>query len=479
MVNFPTFLEKDGSLSASGFATETAFGTPVAASTFLPSMSNTLEYDPGWFSPELMMAARDLHVFNLYGEAKLQGTIEGPLFPSNAISLVAAGIGKDNQVGYGIFGTIATPTSTTVNGSITAGATSVTVTSPTGFAIGQELIIDTGFLQEARLISNVAGSVITVADAFWYGHATGVTIVTGTTTTLSGGLTAPTTSVTVTSATGITTNSFVQIDVNSPTGSRTSEVRKVTNVVTNTLTLDQPITYNHATGAQVILVTSPYVHLIQQTNTLPSITCEKNIGNFQSLQFAGCRVGKLGVKAPVANEPIKIGADVSGQSVAVLNTPTAVSVTSELPYVFAEATLNIFGGPRYETHNTELEVNNGLKESWTYSGSHGPSFITPVTVAANGKIDVIFDSLNDATYGDFTKMQSGTLGALQLGFAHPTGGSWAAFNLPQIALSKFAGDLKMTEVVSSALTYEASRPLSGNQQWTVQMTFSNNVYLPY
>lgn len=476
---FPTFLEKDGSRSASGFATESVFGTAVAANTFLPMYSNTLEYDPGWFSPELMMAARDLHVFNLYGEAKLQGAIEGPLFPSNAIPMTVAGVGLDNQVGTGIFGTIATPTSTTVNGNTIVGATTVTLTSGTGFVVGQEIVVDSGALQEARKITNVATNVITVADAFIFAHATGVAAVTGTTTTINGALTAPTSTVVVTSATGITQNSFIQIDVNSVSGSTTSEVRKVTNVVTNTLTLDSPIVYNHANGVQVILVTTPYNHTISQANTLPSLTVEKNIGSFQSLQFAGCRVGKYSVKAPVGNEPIKISADVSGQSVLVLNTPTAVSVTNELPYVFTEASLTVFGTTRFETTNVELDINNGLKETWTYSGNHGPAYITPVTVSASGKLDVVFDSLNDTTYGDYTKMVNGTLGQLQLAFTHPTNGGVVAYNLPQVVISKFANDLKMTDVVMSGLTFEATRPLSGNTQYTVSATIINSQYLSY
>lgn len=477
---FPTnIIEQDGSRSASGFATEVTFGTAVAANTFMPMFGNTLEYDPGWFSPEVMMAARDLHVFNLYGEAKLQGAVDGQLMPSNAIIMTTAGIGKDNQVGAGIFGTIATPTSTTANGSTSVGATTVTVTSATGFAIGQELIIDAGANQEARKITNVAGSVITVADAFFFAHATGVAVVTGTTTTVNGALTAPTTTVVVTSAAGITTNTIIQIDVNSITGSTTSEVRKVTNVTTNTLTLDQPIVYNHANGVQVIIVTSPYNHTISQTNTLPSMTIEKNVGSFQSLQFAGCRVGKLGIKAPVANEPVKVTSDVSGQSVLVLNSPTSVSITNELPYVFAEASLTVFGTTRFEVNNAEIEVNNGLKETWTYSGNHGPSFITPVTVTANGKVDVVWDSFNDSTFGDYTKMVNGTLGALQLAFTHPANGGTIAFNLPQVAIAKFANNLKMTDVVMAGLTFEASRPLSGNQQYTVSATVINSAYLPY
>lgn len=476
---YPTITEKYGSLSATGFAKETTFGTAVAANTFLPMASNTMEENPGWFSPHLMQGVRDLQIYNLYGEAKFSGTINGPIFPSNAMEVMSASIGADAIAGWGVYGTIATPTSTTSSVSTSAGATTITVTSATGFATGQEIIVDTGMNQEARKISNVAGSVITVADAFYFAHASGATVVTGTTTTTSGTVTAPTSTVTVTSAAGITTNSFVQIDVNSVSGVTTSEVRKVTNVVTNTLTLDSPLTFNHASGVQVILVTTPYTHTLSEQNTLPSLTVEKNIGGFQSLQFAGCRVGKFDLKAPTGNTPVDLSVELAGRSVNVLNTPTAITIADELPFVFAEANLNIFGTLRTEVSNVSVGINNGLKETYTYSNAHGPSFITPVTLHTNGAIDLVFDSLNDATYGDFNRMANGTLGALQFSLVHPTNGGTISVFLPQIVLDKYANDIKMEDVVMSNLTYEATRPLSGNTQFTIQATVTNSVYLPY
>lgn len=477
---FPTITEKYGSLSATGFAKEAVFGTPVAANTFLPMISNTMEEDPGWFAPHLMQNLRDLQIYNLYGEAKFNGTIHGPIFPSNAIEVLVASIGADSIAGWGVYGTIGTPTSTTSTLATIVGATSVTVTSPTGFVIGQELIIDTGANREARLISNVAGSVITVADAFSNPHASGAAVVTGTTTTLSAPVTAPTSSVTVTSAAGIVANTtFVQIDVNTVSGVKTSEVRKVTNVVTNTLTLDTPLSFNHATGAQVIIVTTPYAHTINEQNTLPSLTVEKNIGGFQSLQFAGCRTNKFDLKAPVGNTAVEMSMEMMGRSVAVLDNPTPVTVTNELPYVFAEANLSIFGTLRTEVSNVGITIENGLKETYTYSNFTGPSFITPVTLHTSGNIDLVFSSLDDATYGDFTKMANGTLGSFNFSLIHPASGGTITITQPQVVLNKYANDLKMEDVVMSTLSYEATRPLSGTNQYTVQAVVTNSVYLPY
>lgn len=478
-MGYPSILEKYGSLSATGFAKETVFGTPVAANTFLPMAGNTMEEDPGWFSPALMQGVRDKQIYNLYGEAKFTGTVTGPIFPSNAMEATVAAIGTDAAVGWGVYGTPATPTATTISAPVTANTTSATLTSPTGFVIGQEIILGTGSNRESRLISNVVGSVVTVADAWTYAHPTLDPAVTATTTTLSAPLTAPTTSVPVTSATGIVIGSIVQIDVNTVSGSKTSEVRKVTNVVTNTLTVDSPINFNHASGAQVILVVTPFTHTIVQSNTLASLTVEKNIGGFQSLQFAGCRVGKWDLKAPVGNTAVEMSMDMSGQSVAVLNSPTGVNIVDEIPYVFAEANLTIYGTLRTEASNVTISVDNGLKETYTYSNQHGPSFITPLTIHTSGALDVVFSSLNDATYGDWSRMANGTLGALDFTLVHPANGGTIDIQMPQVALSKYANDLKIDDVVMSSLTYEASRPLSGATQYTMRAIINNNVYLPY
>ena len=402
---FPPIIEKSGALSATGFAKESAFGTPVGATTFLPVSSNSMEIDPGWFSPTLMQGFRDKQIYNLQGEQKLAGAITGPIFPSNAMALMVASIGADAAPGAGVTGTAGTG-STTSSGAVSAGASSITVASATGFATGQ----------------------------------------------------------------------VVQIDVNSGT-TTTSECRKIT-VSGTTFTLDSPLVYGHGSGVAVVGVVAPYTHTISQANTLPSLTVEKNLGGFQSLQFAGCRANKFDLKAPVGNNPVEITADMMAQSVAVLNSPTAISVANEMPFVFAEAALTIYGSARAEASNVAISVENGVKETYTF-GNHGPAFLTPVNLHVSGTIDLVWSSLNDATYGDFNRMQNNTLGALTFSLTHPSTNGTITINLPQIALSKYANDLKAEDVILSQLTYEASRPLSGASQYTISATVVNNVYTAY
>jgi hypothetical protein len=481
---FPQIAEKYGSLSYTGFAKEAsnAYGTPVAATTFLPMSGNTMEEDPGWFAPHLMQNLRDYQVYNLQGEAKYSGTVTGPIFPSNAIEVLSSTIGADGATGYGVAAaTPTTATSTTLNGATLAGATTVTVTLATGFTVGQQIAIDTTYNQEIRKITNVASSVLTLADPLIYPHATATAVVTGApTTTMSALSAANATTITVTSAAGLAQGNIIQIDVNSVTGSLTSEIRAIASIAGSVLTLSSALVYGHASGTNVILVgAGPYTHTLIQQNSLPSLTVEKAIGGFQSLQFAGCRVGKFDIKMPAGNDAAEISIDLSGQSVAVLNTPTPISIVNELPFVFAEANLSMYGTLRTETSNVALSIDNGLKETYTYANQHGPSFITPVTLHVNGSVDVVFDSLNDTTYGDFNKMNAQTLGSLQFSLVHPSTGGSITFYQPQIALAKYANDVKMEDVVMSSLTYEATRPLTGAALYTLQATVINSVYLAY
>lgn len=410
---YPTITEATGALSFLGLAKEATFGTPLAATTYLPDTSSTINTDPGWFSPHLMMGFRDKQVYNLVGEQHNVGAVEGPLFPSNAMQLLVASIGADASAGNGVTGTTGTGTTTLASGSA-ANATTISVASSTGFA----------------------------------------------------------------------TNQVIQVDVNGTGPTTTAECRKITNISGTgpyTFTLDQALTYAHASAAAVKGVVAPYTHTIVQANQLPSLTIEKNVGGTtrQSLQYAGCKVNKFDIKAPVSNEACGITADIMAQSVLVLDTPSTPSVANENPFVFAEGSLSFFGTNRYEAANLVVNIDNMMKETYTYSGNHGPSFITSTGLHVSGTLDMVWSSMDDATYGDFNRLINQTTGALTMTFTHPSSAGTITITCPQIVLAKMPVDPKPDDVVVSALTWEASRPLTGATQYTVQATVVNSAYLGY
>jgi hypothetical protein len=400
-----TVVERWGSLSATGLAKEPGFATATVPTTFLPMSGNSLDLDPSLFWPKVMMGQRDVNIFPLYGQYKNAGSLTGPLFPSNAITLLAAAIGADAQPGYGVTGS--TPTSsTTTTGATTAGATTVTVSSVSGYSVG----------------------------------------------------------------------SLVQIDVNNTMTPTTAECRKVTTIVSSTLTLDTPLTYAHASGVAVSVVTATFTHSLQQANTLNSLTVEKNLGGFESLQFSGSRVNKLEVQATNGNQEVTLSADLMAKHAAVLDSPSAISVVNENPFVFAETTLSLNSQAVAQATSADLTIENGLKDTYTFNGSHELQFLTPLTRTISFKADLVFTSLDDATWGYWTQMVGGTTFAVSLGFTHPATGGSVSFTMPSARIKTYTDAVKIDDVILSTITFDIGLNLTTLQ--TISATVTNSQYLP-
>jgi len=224
---------------------------------------------------------------------------------------------------------------------------------------------------------------------------------------------------------------------------------------------------------------SQYVHTISPANALPSLTIEKNIGGYQSLQFPGSKIDKYTLKLGASDTEAEFTASVISKSVAVLDTPsTPISITNESPFVFAEATLSLFGTTVSQVSNISLDIENGLKPTYTFNGSHDLQFLTPVTRKISGQMDVVFDSLDDDTWGYFTKMQNQTQGALSFTLAHPSGAS-IVITLNQINISKYADALKLEDVVMSTLDFEASYSLTSSPPASIGAVITNSVSTQY
>jgi hypothetical protein len=377
-----------------------------------------------------MMGQRDLNIFPLYGEYKWAGALEGPLFPSNSLPILVASIGADGgRAGLGL------ATGQGVTGAAIAGWT-------------------------GTIASSIVG-------------ATSVAYTTG-----SGG----------TPVAG----QFVQVDVNG--AGTVSEVRKITSVVGTanpfTLNLDVALNYAHAGATATKQVQAPFTHSIVQQNLLDSLTLEKEVGGYQSEQYQGCRVAKFSTKIAAGNTEADFTADVIAQGYNILSSPSAVSVVNESPFVFAEATLTLAGTARLELSSISIDIENGLKETYTLAGQHAPQFITPVTRKISGAMTLVFSSLNDATYGYYSRLFNESVGsggagyvqpgALSLAFQHPgASGSGLTLSLNRAALKKYADDIKMQDVVMAQLDYEAYLDLGATPINTISGVAVNGVWLPY
>jgi len=399
---------KFGAMSDTGMAKEVTFGTALSATTYFPMTGNGMNIDPGLFSPTLMFGHRDKNSFALNGQFKNAGTLAGPVWPTNAATLIPGAIGPDAQPGYGVVGTAGTG-STTLSAGSTAGATTVTVTSATGFTVGQ----------------------------------------------------------------------VVQIDVNSTTVPTTAECRKITNIAGSTLTLDVALTYAHASGVALIGVQAPYTHSIQQAVALSSYTVEKNLGGpaslgGESILFAGSRVNKLSINVTATDAEAALSADMVAQSAAVLDAPTNPVVVNEMPYVFAEGTLSLFGQTVAQASGFTMDIDNKLISTYTFNQSHNLQFLTPGMLEVSGKIDLVWQSFDDATWGYWTQALNGGHGVLTFTLAHPTNGGTVTFSCPTVYIKTATEDPKPEDIVMESLNYVAFLNLStGN---TISATIIDSQY---
>lgn len=373
----------------------------------------------------MMGGSRDTNIFPLYGQEKIAGPLAAPFMPLNGVPLWVGALGYDNaQTG--------TAAGTAKNGTLAsaaAGTTSLTYT-----------------------VTNTTPAPV-VGDIFQIGPAVG---------------TFGSTAVTAAAAPGVYQN--VKVTAVSGAGPYTLTVAA--------------LQYAVAANAVAQAVIAPFYHNVSTKNTtgaegtLPSFTIEKNLGNYQSEQYAGCRVNKFDITLPATNSEASFTADLMGQSVAILSTPTAVTVDPAPPFVFAEGAVSLFGQTLTQATNVSFSIENTVKDSYTITNSHLAQFITPTTRKVTGKITMIFTSLNDATWGYFNQslpsLGTPTVGALTLTCTHP--GTNGAFyvNLPQCNFAKIGDQLKIGDVILQDFDFTGSYSLTST--YSISSWVANSQY---
>jgi hypothetical protein len=214
----------------------------------------------------------------------------------------------------------------------------------------------------------------------------------------------------------------------------------------------------YAIGTDSVSGSGPtYTHTISQAVNLASMTIEKNIGGTQSLQFAGARVGKFDIKAAATDTTADFTCDLTAQSYAILDVPSAVSLVNEEPFVFAEYTLTWNGNSLKQSSNFTISIDNGIKATYTMNGFHETQFVTPTILRVSGTFDVVWDSLDDATYGYFSQMENQVDAQLQLALTHPASGGSITLTMPHVRLTRDVIDPKVAEVVMETISWTAHR----------------------
>ena len=442
------------------------------------------------------MGIRDVNVFALYGQRKNTGDVSAPFYATNGIQFLTASIGYDGGAtgaslsGYGIVPSSTTPTSnsTTPTALIAAGATSVTLTSATGYVAGGYIQVDvnnttTPTTSEIRKISTLVGSVVTFDSPLNFAHASSAPLkyiaAAAATASITGSNAVTTSLITTASTTGVVNGMVV-------TGNGVPVNTTVVSFVANTsITVSNVITQANAGATFTLTGPAPqFVHTILQGNSLPSLTIEKNIGGVQSLTFAGSKIGKYNLKLAAGDTAAEFSASVISKSVAIKDVVTPISgIVNESPFVFAEASLTFMGNTVAQVMSVGLDIENGLKPTYTFNNSHDLQFLTPLTRKITGQMEVVFTSLDDSDWGYYLKMQSQAQASLSLTLTHPataTGGAESlTITLPQVNISKYADGLKLEDVVLSTLDFEASYALGAAVPQTISASVTNAVWLPY
>lgn len=167
-----TFYPSEG--SAIGYAQEpnSAYGTFVTPTNWLPVKTNTLKGDPKHFFPKYLRGTRAVEVAAVKGIRTVTGALGTSLFPDSGLRFFA------NALGVEQYTTGSTPTNvTTIAADIHAGDT--TFSSTATFATNSFVQVDTNVSKksETRKVMSASGPgpyTITVDQAFRFGHTSGV-----------------------------------------------------------------------------------------------------------------------------------------------------------------------------------------------------------------------------------------------------------------------------------------------------------------
>jgi hypothetical protein len=170
----------------------------------------------------------------------------------------------------------------------------------------------------------------------------------------------------VTDATNYAQNDYIQID----TGT-TAEVRKITAVNTNALTLDKGMRFAHADADTCNEVQAPYTHtlLCAETSQLPTfaLCASYDEATDQNRVWKGCCVNKLTLRSST-DSLLEAEMDIWAQDVDPLdqNAKPSVTVATTTPYQYhmVDGGISINGTTYAKINSFELMLNNNLDERY-------------------------------------------------------------------------------------------------------------------
>jgi hypothetical protein len=307
------------------------------------------------------------------GKKAISGSIPDSLL-LNGVPLYLP-IGKKSTTGT------ATGTGASVLSSATViGATTANLTSATGYPTNGTGYIQVGAANEYTF--TIASATIVKGDTYTNNSITFTVISpsgSAQTQVLCTGSGAPLTAGTLTraSGTGASTLSFSVVTNN------ICECRRISSVLVNALTLNQPLDFAHMNGTTCAQVTSPYTHTVIETFQLPTITLHAEMysadRNLQLVrEFYGGRVGRSTITAREGEYLTQSFDDLDFTNMAwyapvtsyilgteplysaALSTPVSPAYPTPQPYLFSYGSMALNGNTFTRVRAFRLDITNNL-----------------------------------------------------------------------------------------------------------------------
>ena len=205
-----------------------------------------------------------------------------------------------------------------------------------------------------------------------------------------------------------------------------------------------------AIGSDAVTGTNPATHTIKpdqpNAKSWKTLTVEYNRAGLDSRQFAGAYFNKMSLKF-TSKEVATVMYDWLAMTDANV-TPTTPSWGTSNPLALADYTVSVLGSPDISVMTTDINLDNGAKQYWTFNSSNYPQAIPPLKRVVTGQWTNIVQS---ATY--YTDMLAATTGAFV--FTATQGSNSVEVNLPKIIITKIAEPLKVGEVFIFTVDFQA------------------------
>lgn len=199
-----------------------------------------------------------------------------------------------------------------------------------------------------------------------------------------------------------------------------------------------------ALGADAVTGTMPnYSHAITPSNSLPYITCWRNIADTLWEQYRDCKVSTLTVSAE-AGQPLTATAAIQGLQATRLtadpSTSPAIALQSGAVYNYNNATVTLSGGATALVRSFELTIENNVTRQQT--DDVVPYDVVEGVREVSLSFDLIFETLNEYNLFHYGGSAGTTISpsvyTTSAIFAFSLGANNSiTFNLPSIAYEEF------------------------------------------